>query len=438
MAIRVESKIIAKRKPGAKYPCHAPLSQLYVLPRSHLDLRFCCYHGPIYVKDQERFFAGGVDELRRFFSANAELVRRRGRFLEEDFEGAGCPKDCFWYAEWKATGQGYDIEDFETEGHTPLSRLWISVGPDCNATCRYCLEPKIHEIDYNTCSVSVMDVARDFVEQGGEILITGGEPFLPKFKLAKTLVELSEESRVTGGIEFHTNGSYLSEDVRRAILNGPVFRAHVSMDTLRPELFEFLRRGCKFSNVWENVKALRRERDERGLDRPEITILCAVMKANYDHVAETCRQVVAEGLAISLNSLFKAYFAPDFCREQGLHNLTLAQCGKVYEDILSLEAEFGTDGPIHLTGFKGQLTHLIEAKKGGEDGEQIALGGGGEAPRKAGRSDCRRRSSVVEHLRRGEVVAAAGSFIDKMSIARGEARTHGTLYVLKRVLGLRS
>ena len=373
----------APAKPQGGCPCPFPFSQLYMIPREYLHLSFCSYHPGVIVENQADYYNDGNAALQKFFSTNEELARRRQKFLAGDHHGAGCSPDCYWLNQWKSTGIGYDPADYrDIVGEYKLSRAWLTVGPDCNITCRYCLEPKEFVIDYNTCDATAMNVARDLVAQGGSVLLTGGEPFLPKFRLVPALEDLSRRENVTGWFEIHTNGMYLKPEVRDLVLRAPVKTVNVSMDTMRKELFEYLRRGGKFDLIWGNVRALREERDQRQLTRPSIVILCAVMKSTADHIIETAEIAVKEGLSISFNALFKGYFSPDFCREEGLHNLTLEQLEKLRDDILLLESRYGADGPIQAHALKGQVANLLQAKRTGARGAQVALGSGGEAPRK--------------------------------------------------------
>lgn len=389
-----------------KYPCPAPFSQLYVLPRTRLDMRFCSYHEPVYVDDPSALYSGGSTKLNEFFNKNRELERRRKEYLAGNFlKGAGCSESCYWYSKWKKTGHGFSADEFVNEGGMyEVKKLWLSIGPDCNIFCRYCLDPDEFHIDYKTCDLGVMELAREFVAEGGSILLTGGEPFLPKFKLTEVLQQLTDRGQVSGEFEIHTNGMFLNPRVRELILRGPVRSVDVSMDTLRKDLFEYLRKGAKFDTVWGNVRSLKLERDAQGLGHPRVMILCAVMTDTYDHIIETAERVVEAGLIISFNALFKAYYSPDFSGSHGLHNLSLGQLKKLYEDVIFLEEKYGSDGPVQIMGFKGQVENLMNARQRGKLGIQVKLGGGGEAPRKA---------TIGQLLKRGQYRNASREFLRK-------------------------
>ena len=223
---------------GNEYPCPFPFSQLYALPREKLFLSFCSYHAGIAVDDQRAYYVDGIEPMDRFLRENMDLEKRRARFLAHDFAAAGCSPDCYWLNQWKVTGRGFSPQDHrDADGRFRLTRMWLSVGPDCNITCRYCLEPKQFEINYNTCDASVMNVAADLICKGGSVLLTGGEPFLPKFRLVPTLEYLSAQDGIGGWFEIHTNGMYLKKEVRDLVLRSPVRTMNISMDTTRPELF---------------------------------------------------------------------------------------------------------------------------------------------------------------------------------------------------------
>ena len=365
-----------------EYPCPYAFTQLYMVPRTKLDLRFCSYHHPVIFDDQKAVYDRGLTGLDQILHGHPEFVRRRERFLAGDYKGAGCSENCIWFNKWKTTGNGFKLADhLEADGRFKLSKIWLSMGPDCNVTCRYCLEPGEFKMDFNTCDPEVMNVARDFVRRGGELLLTGGETFLPKWGFARILEELVNWGDAKGNISMHTNGTYLNEKNRDLLLRGPMATVGISMDTLRKDLYEYLRRGTSYDLVWNNVTSLVRERNARGLKKPSVILLCAVMKSTADHIVETVDRAVEAGLGISMNALFQAYYSPAFSAREGLHNLTAAELDQLYADVLHIEQKYGPTGPVHYQGFKGQVENQLELVKSGQGEKQVILGGGGQTPR---------------------------------------------------------
>lgn len=367
-----------------KYPCPNPFSQIYLIPRKCVDIRFCSYHKPVLFRSEDVPFNQGIARFDQIFNQNEALKAVREKFIQRDFQGAGCVESCVWYSRWKTTGQGYSIEDYtDPAGNYSFKSLWLSVGPDCNITCRYCLQPSEYVIDFNSCNPQVMELARDFVQRGGELLLTGGETFLPKWGFATMLEQLIEKGDAKGQISLHTNGVYLKKNIRDILLRAPVTTVGISMDTLRKELFEYLRRGAQFEDVWNNARNLVKERNAQNRTVPAVVLLAAVTKSTAGHILETVDRAVNEGLGISFNALFQAYYSPEFSREEGLHNLNPHQLQTLLNDVHKIEEKYGENGPVNYQSIKGQLLNLIENQQQGKTGQQVILGGGGHAPRKA-------------------------------------------------------
>ena len=365
-----------------EYPCDYPFAQLYLVPRQRLDLRFCSYHPPVLYEDQQAVYAEGIDALDNILNHDPTLGERRAKFLAGDCAGAGCSENCIWYNKWKTTGKGFRLANYLTpEGRFKLGKIWLSMGPDCNVTCRYCLDVGEFQTDFNTCDPKVMDLARDFVRRGGELLLTGGETFLPKWGFARILEDLVNWGDAKGTISLHTNGTYLNERNRDLLLRGPLTAVGISMDTLRKDLFEYLRRGTKFDQVWNNVTSLVRERNARGNKAPCVNLLCAVMKSTADHLVETVDRAVAAGVGISLNALFQSCYSPVFSEQEGLHHLSPTGLEKLYQDVLHLERKYGPQSLVSYQGFKGQVENQLQLSRSGQGERQVILGGGGHAPR---------------------------------------------------------
>jgi hypothetical protein len=106
------------------------------------------------------------------------------------------------------------------------------------------------------------------------------------------------------------------------------------------------------------------------------------MRDNYDHLLETVDGVAGEGICISLNALFKGYYSPDFCREQGLHTLTVPELQALDETITRIRERHGDNGLVGWAGLKGQVDNLLMMKRSAGANFQVALGDGGEARRK--------------------------------------------------------
>ena len=335
------------------YPCPMPFQRLYLVPRERLDFRFCPYHECNLVN----FVSSKPLELEKLFNTDPETLRRREAFLNHDFQAAGCKEDCLALSSFQTTGKQYCLDDYEVKNKFKIKQIWLSMSPDCNIKCRYCLDLPPNQIAYNTCPPKFLELAGDFVSTGGNLLLTGGEPFIPKWGLNRVLQKLGEnQNDQMGKIFLQTNGTFLNEATRKLILASPVYVVGVSFDTCRPYLFNYLRRGSSYHEVLKNVLALRDEAKMEDNTRLEkIVILCAVLKLTAPYIRETVDFFYNEGFQIDLNNLHVAVYSPKFSTEQGLHNLSDIALERLYNDILYIQEKYNDSDRIQISGLRGQV-----------------------------------------------------------------------------------
>ena len=362
------------------YPCANPFSQLYLIPRDKLYIRFCPFHSTmVEIEDYENT---GYEELCDIFKNNERVIDIRQKFLNGNFKGAGCPASCECMGAFHVGATGYKVEDYQdNNGEFIFNKANLSLGPDCNIRCRYCLDTDNFEVDFGSCKPKFADFIVPFVHDGGHLLLTGGETFLPKWGVVDKLKELALLGDNKGEIEVFTNATLLDDDTCEAILNAPVAFIGISMDTCRPELFDYIRRGSSFEVVISNAKRLLRKRNMRGQEKPCLRILCAVLKSTADHLEETVDFYLNEGFELSLNILFRANFSPDFYERESIDMLSLVQMENLMEQLVRIEKRWGDK--VYSASFKGQLQNAINRKKQNFSAQQI-LGGGGYARRKEG------------------------------------------------------
>lgn len=362
------------------YPCANPFSQLYLIPRNKLYIRFCPFHKTMAaIENYENI---GYRELCEEFENGECATEIRKKFLAGDFKGAGCPESCECMAAYRMGSVRIDADDYRNEKNEfSFTKANLSMGPDCNIRCRYCLDTDNFEVDFGSCKPEFADFIVPFVHAGGHLLFTGGETFLPKWGFKDKLKQLAQYDDNKGGIEVFTNATLLDDETCEAILNAPVDFVGISMDTCRPELFEYIRRGSTFEQVYSNAKRLLDMRNSRGQSKPNIMILCAVLKSTADHLEETVDFYLSEGFDLSLNILFKANFSPDFCERESVDRLSLEEMEDLWQQLLRIEEKWGDR--VYSASFKGQLQNAMNQKKAHFSAQQI-LGGAGHARRKEG------------------------------------------------------
>jgi len=115
------------------------------------------------------------------------------------------------------------------------------------------------------------------------VLLQGiGEPFLNPDIF--DMIHLLHDRRCPH-IWIITNGSTLTREVSREIIDTKVGELCVSIDGATAETFEKIRRGGNFEEVIQNLKGLVEEKRVRGVDYPEVALIFVAMKSNIEEAS---------------------------------------------------------------------------------------------------------------------------------------------------------
>lgn len=148
--------------------------------------------------------------------------------------------------------------------------VYIETVNACNARCIMC------GIDFDTKKRTVMDdalfarVADELAEYGKELkrvgLFLDGEPLLDP-KLDQRLAILRE--RGVGKRYLNTNASLLDTERAESLASAGLDMIYISIDSLRKEVYERIRKGLDFETVYNNTREFIRARNRLN---PELAI----------------------------------------------------------------------------------------------------------------------------------------------------------------------
>lgn len=140
-----------------------------------------------------------------------------------------------------------------------IEYLRVSVTDKCNYRCGYCMpEQGVHPEGNHTEYLSYEELARiikAFVALGvAKVRLTGGEPLVRKN--LPQLVEMIRDYQGLEEIALSTNAHYLEREAE-ALKQAGITRANISIDSLKPNLFNKITRGGDLEKVLAGVdKAL--------------------------------------------------------------------------------------------------------------------------------------------------------------------------------------
>jgi len=171
----------------------------------------------------------------------------------------------------------------------PLN-LDIEVTRVCNLRCPMC--PRTLKIEKGEkLKEGDMDfkLFKKIIDEGSENGLYAiklsylGEPLI-----CKDIVKMVKYAKDKGIIDvmFNTNGALLTEKMSKQLIDAGIDNIFISFDSPFPEKYNKIRIGTKFERVFENVKNLRKIRDEKGLPSPIIRVSMVVMKENKEEVLD--------------------------------------------------------------------------------------------------------------------------------------------------------
>ncbi len=240
----------------------------------------------------------------------------------------------------------------------PINYLRISVTDRCNLRCIYCMPASgvdlmshSNILSYEEIYTIVQAAARLGINK---VRITGGEP-LVRLGLPRLISMLGGIDPIDD-ISLTTNGILLggcAAELKAAGLR----RVNVSLDTLKPDRFEFITRGSGLDKVLEGIEAARRV----GLNPVKInTVVMAGI--NDDELLDFARKTIDDGWHVRFIE-----FMP--VNGNGHHQLvTVADMRKRLEPLGELEPCLPSigNGPAkyfrfpHASGTVGFITPVSE------------------------------------------------------------------------------
>lgn len=184
--------------------------------------------------------------------------------------------------------------------------LIVELTNHCNLRCSMCLRELNPQDEYGFMSEEVFDrVLSELRGQRGMrvgLSSNRGESSMhPRF-----VDYMRRAKEVTDGIVYtQTNGTLITEDVARAMVDLQLDEIEMSVDGTDKESFEAIRIGASYEKVMGNIDRLLRFREEARSLKPRVMIRTVVMKeteAKLDEYVDRWSRVLADHDRIALQS----------------------------------------------------------------------------------------------------------------------------------------
>jgi MoaA/NifB/PqqE/SkfB family radical SAM enzyme len=173
--------------------------------------------------------------------------------------------------------------------------LQVEVTGACNLACRMCLvryRPKLGRREGAMCFHTFKALVDELPDLERITLQGLGEPLL-----APDLFQMLEYAARRGvRMGFNTNGTLLTRERARRLVDLGVDWLHISLDGATRESYEAIRDGSDFERVRENVIGLVEVMRELGAERPALSLVFVAMRRNVQELPQLVRLAAEWGV----------------------------------------------------------------------------------------------------------------------------------------------
>ena len=238
--------------------------------------------------------------------------------------------------------------------------LRLSVTDLCNLRCRYCMPDGVEKLEREAVLTyeEFLRLVALFAQCGIDtVRVTGGEPLV-----RKNVAQLVAGLKATPGIRrvtLTTNGILLARQLP-ALLSAGLDSVNISLDTLRPEVFQRITARDEFSHVMEGLRAALDSGipvklncvPQAGVNEGELETLAALAKDNALQVRFIEMMPIGYGAAMPCISgpELRARFArrwPEFAPLPAAQSAVLGDGPAVYYTVPGWEGDVGFIAAVH-------------------------------------------------------------------------------------------
>lgn len=227
--------------------------------------------------------------------------------------------------------------------------LQIEVTGACNLRCRMCLVRYRPALGRSaSMSFETFRSLLDGLPEVRDLTLQGlGEPLMAPD--IYRMVAYASERGITVG--FNSNATLLTRAAGERLIEAGIDWLHLSLDGASAETYEFVRDQARWETVERNISGFTALLRERGLSRPELSLVMVLMRRNLHEIDPLIERAAAWGIPeLSVQNLSHdfsdapadAYEAiADYVNEQSVLELPREQVEAVFERARALAERLG-------------------------------------------------------------------------------------------------
>jgi radical SAM protein with 4Fe4S-binding SPASM domain len=202
-----------------------------------------------------------------------------------------------------------DIIDYPETVHLEVTR-------SCNLTCYMCRENRakeVAEIGVDHLELPILYKMIPFLQNVVNVALFGwGEPLChPNFDKFIDAVGTIKDRNHSGllrrcipYVSFTTNATLLTKDLIYRIIESELDEIYVSIDSLNPQNYNFIRKGADFEKVMNNLRVLRELKKQKAVSHPKLKLQFVAMRRNVEELPGMIKFAADLGIeTITVNSI---------------------------------------------------------------------------------------------------------------------------------------
>lgn len=181
------------------------------------------------------------------------------------------------------------------------TKLFVEVTTRCNLTCPMCMKRSVDGgITEGDMSLETFKTLVPALSNCEALVLNGvGEPLLHPHleEMVNTAKSVMPSKSWVG---FQSNGLLLDKKKVESLVDAGLDKICISLDTLRPELFQKIREGAELQDLKKAFGALNEVRKEKGKQSLQVGVELIVMRDNLYHLPEVIRWAASVGVNFAI------------------------------------------------------------------------------------------------------------------------------------------
>ncbi len=323
---------------SSKRICNAPYSALYFHPDGQVTA--CCLN-------KNNFYFGYYPE-----NNLKQILKSIPRKLQQKYISAGnfqlgC-RTCL--ENIRANNfSGLMLNIYNPYNKKTIQRIDFELSHFCNLDCIMCLRDKSGKSD-NIYDADFFSELKPLLNKLNFTNFAGGEPFLIKeyYKIWYYLLDNNPE----GEIYVQTNGTILNDEIKK-LLQNKNFRVGISIDAVKKETYEKIRRNADFEKTIENFEHFN---SLAKIKNQTLQISVCPIRVNRNEIHEIISYFDQRNCEVFFNTV-------DFPKNLSLKYLNSAELKKLVEYYSEIFKELDLKNDKNKYAFNGFLQQLINWHK---------------------------------------------------------------------------